>query len=636
MTIDFGMLAAGNLLFSMMVFAIAAAMLLAGSRCTESSPAAKILVVTAINVFAAWASLQLLDPGAQLLIPVLIGLSLTIAAIRSVKRLSFTGAFLMAAETQFYLACLIWGASLIATAAVDPLTRALLLVGVIMASVYITISLIQNLEQLEVVCQRDPPRPVDVPRSMRDETPKVSLHVPVCSEPPELVMATLDALAGLQYEDYEVLVIDNNTGDPALWRPVQKHCEALGQRFRFFHVDRLPGAKAGALNFALRFTAPDAELIGIVDSDYKVSRNYIAALVGYFDDPYLGFVQTPHAYRCWKQYAYLRLCNWEYSLYLTSTLVSRNGRRAAITLGTMGLIRRQLLERIGGWAEWCLTEDSELALRVHAEGYSSIYINGVFGRGLIPETFREYKKQRFRWRYGSIQELRRHFRLYLPRPVGRPSSLSAVQKLSHLMHAVDTLKSVLEFFLLIVGGLMASSMLVQGQSIEIPAYAWAVFVSAGIVACLLKWQVFRRLGWSFIDTLGAHMARAALDHTFATAGLCALMTRSTRWRKTNKFRALPAGFAALGSVAPELLLGGITLLASMAMLAMHGANGMLLLLSMGGLLKAGKYLFAPVMVVFAEQGVRQRTDHSSRRSQRPSPDIGKNEERSAPVLRDGA
>src|SRR5262249_24843763 len=155
---------------------------------------------------------------------------------------------------------------------------------------------------------------------------KVSLHVPVYSEPPDMVIATLNALADLEYHDYEVLVIDNNTSDPSLWPPVQLHCQRLGQRFRFFHVDHLSGAKAAALNFALRHTSPDAELIGVVDSDYQVNRTFITSLAGYFDDPKMGFVQTPHAYRDWERHSYLRTCNWEYSLYLSSTLVSRNER----------------------------------------------------------------------------------------------------------------------------------------------------------------------------------------------------------------------------------------------------------------------------------------------------------------------
>jgi len=49
-------------------------------------------------------------------------------------------------------------------------------------------------------------------------------------------------------------------------------------------------------------------------------------------------------------------------------MVSYNERDAALTVRTMCLIRRTALEEAGGWAEWCVTEDSELALRIHALG----------------------------------------------------------------------------------------------------------------------------------------------------------------------------------------------------------------------------------------------------------------------------
>jgi cellulose synthase/poly-beta-1,6-N-acetylglucosamine synthase-like glycosyltransferase len=57
--------------------------------------------------------------------------------------------------------------------------------------------------------------------------PKVSIHVPICNEPPQMVRDTLNALAELDYPDFEVLVIDNNTTDPGLWEPVAEHCAKL-------------------------------------------------------------------------------------------------------------------------------------------------------------------------------------------------------------------------------------------------------------------------------------------------------------------------------------------------------------------------------------------------------------------------
>lgn len=85
-------------------------------------------------------------------------------------------------------------------------------------------------------------RPFPLRAVSDEELPFVSIHVPAYNEPAELLIETLDALTALDYPGFEVLVIDNNTKDPAVWQPVQAHCERLnehsGERFRFFHVDR--------------------------------------------------------------------------------------------------------------------------------------------------------------------------------------------------------------------------------------------------------------------------------------------------------------------------------------------------------------------------------------------------------------
>ncbi len=91
-----------------------------------------------------------------------------------------------------------------------------------------------------------------------ESSPRVCVHVPCYNEPPLMVCQTLDALAALDYDNFEVIVLDNNTPDPETWKPVEAHCAALGARFRFYHFDAMTGFKAGALNEALELTGPDA------------------------------------------------------------------------------------------------------------------------------------------------------------------------------------------------------------------------------------------------------------------------------------------------------------------------------------------------------------------------------------------
>ena len=78
-----------------------------------------------------------------------------------------------------------------------------------------------------------------------------------------MLKPTLDAVARLDYPNFECVIVINNTPDPALWRPVEEHCRALGERFKFVRETTSQGFKAGALRLALVHTAPDAEIIGV-------------------------------------------------------------------------------------------------------------------------------------------------------------------------------------------------------------------------------------------------------------------------------------------------------------------------------------------------------------------------------------
>ncbi|MBL8198367.1 MAG: glycosyltransferase [Chromatiales bacterium] len=241
--------------------------------------------------------------------------------------------------------------------------------------------------------------------------PKVSVHVPCYNEPAAMVIETLDALAQLDWPDFEVLVIDNNTRDEAVWRPVEAHCATLGARFRFFHVSPLAGFKAGALNFALKNTDPAAQIIAVIDSDYVVRPDWLRDMLPAFADPKLAIAQAPQDYRDTAENAFKASCYAEYAGFFHIGMVTRNERNAIIQHGTMTLVRRTALESVGGWSEWCITEDAELGLRLFEQGWTASYSPRTYGRGLMPDTFNDFRKQRFRWAYGAMQILRRHARV---------------------------------------------------------------------------------------------------------------------------------------------------------------------------------------------------------------------------------
>jgi cellulose synthase/poly-beta-1,6-N-acetylglucosamine synthase-like glycosyltransferase len=244
--------------------------------------------------------------------------------------------------------------------------------------------------------------------------PMVSVHVPAHREPPEMLKATLDALARLNYPNFECVIVINNTPDPALWRPVEDHCRELGERFKFVREEGVAGYKAGALRLALEHTAPDAEIIGVIDADYVVQSDWLKDLVPAFADAEVGMVQAPQDHRDGERSVMHTAMNGEYAGFFDIGMIQRNEANAIIVHGTMCLIRRETLDAVGGWSSDTIVEDTDLGLSVLEHGWHIHYTNRRYGHGLLPDTFEAYKKQRHRWAFGGFQILRKHWHQLLP------------------------------------------------------------------------------------------------------------------------------------------------------------------------------------------------------------------------------
>jgi exo-beta-1,3-glucanase (GH17 family)/cellulose synthase/poly-beta-1,6-N-acetylglucosamine synthase-like glycosyltransferase len=384
-------------------------------------------------------------------------------------------------------------------------------------------------------------------------TRKVSVHLPAYNEPPELLIETLDALARLDYPNFEVLVIDNNTPDEATWRPVEAHCAALGERFRFFHVAPLAGFKAGALNFALAKTAADAEVVAVIDSDYKVEPNWLHDLMPAFDSPRIAIVQAPQDYRDEHDSAFKAMCYAEYRGFFYIGMITRNERNAIIQHGTMTLVRRFVLWAVGGWSEWCITEDAELGLRVFEAGYEAVYLTHSYGRGVMPDTFVDYKRQRFRWAYGAMQILRHHAAALL-RPTH--SALTGGQRYHFIAGWLPWLADGfnLLFNLAAIGWSIA--MILAPQKVDPPLLVFSVLPLSLFMFKLVKLVHLytHRVGMNFRQTAAAAISGLALAHTIGLAVLKGLLTRNEPFFRTPK-RSAPHRFAAaVGAAREETLL----------------------------------------------------------------------------------
>jgi exo-beta-1,3-glucanase (GH17 family)/cellulose synthase/poly-beta-1,6-N-acetylglucosamine synthase-like glycosyltransferase len=368
--------------------------------------------------------------------------------------------------------------------------------------------------------------------------PKVSIHVPAYREPPEMLKATLDALARLDYPSFECLIVINNTPDPAFWRPIEEHCRALGDRFKFVRDDNVAGFKAGALRLALDRTADDAEIIAVIDADYVIRPDWLKDLVPAFSDPKVGMIQAPQDHRDGERTLMHYAMNGEYAGFFDIGMVQRNETNAVIVHGTMCLIRRAALLSAGGWSSDTIVEDSDLGLAVLEQGWQIHYTNRRYGHGLLPDTFDAYKKQRHRWAYGGLQILKKHWRSLLPR-VG---SLTHQQKREFAFGWLNWLGAEALGVLVAILNI-AWVPVVAFAGIAIPDQILTVPILAAFAVTLAHFVALYRLRVAVrpAQMMGAVLAAMAVQWTVARAVGRGLWSESLPFMRTAKGGATRKG-----------------------------------------------------------------------------------------------
>ena len=374
--------------------------------------------------------------------------------------------------------------------------------------------------------------------------PKVSLHLPICNEPAEMVRRTLDSLAKLDYPNVEVLVIDNNTKDPAIWQPVQAYCELLGDRFRFFHLEVCKGFKAGALNFAMTQTAADAQVVGVIDSDYLVEPDWLKSTIPYFDEKQVGFVQAPQDHFDWVGNGFKEMINWEYAGFFHIGMVLRNERDAIIQHGTMTLIRRTAMEGVGNWSTWTICEDAEMGLKLMQSGWKSVYINHPFGRGVTPDSFEGYRGQRFRWAFGAMQILRGRMGWLNP---FKKTGLTFAQKYHFVMGWAPWAADAMNLAFTVAGLAWTVGLLLLPEYFAFPVTLFLVPTLAvfGFKLAYTFSLYAKRVPCTPTQAAGAAIAGLALTYTVGKAFLIGIFKKEKPFLRTPKLEDKPAAIRGL-------------------------------------------------------------------------------------------
>jgi exo-beta-1,3-glucanase (GH17 family)/glycosyltransferase involved in cell wall biosynthesis len=472
---------------------------------------------------------------------------------RSFSRFKLTGRFFFCALIQLACGLITWSATLPFNFYLSWVDWTMLVLLFPAQIAILSILLINGFEFTEVLWRREWVRHASMlTPDPPEKQPFVSIHLACYNEPPEMVIITLDSLAALDYANYEVLVIDNNTKDPAVWKPVQEYCEKLGKHFRFFHLEPWPGYKAGALNFGLKETDPRADVVAVIDADYEVRADWLATLTGHFHDPKVAVVQCPQAHREFEHNTFRRMTAWEYDGFFRIGMHHRNERNAIIQHGTMTMVRRSALEGTGGWSEWTICEDAELGLRLMHAGYDLVYVDELMGKGLTPADFKAYKSQRYRWAFGAMQILKGRWGW-----MTKSGPLSGGQRFHFLTGWFSWFADALHLIFTLMAIFWTAGMVAYPQLFSLPMQLFLIpvigFFFAKAIFGIVLYRA--RVPCSWYDTLMASLASMGLSHAIARGILHGLTREKTSFVVTAKSRRLGgSNFAAFAPVREEGLM----------------------------------------------------------------------------------
>lgn len=269
---------------------------------------------------------------------------------------------------------------------------------------------------------------------MDNEYPFVSIMVPAHNEE-KVIGRTLKSLLKFNYphDKYEIIIINDNSSDESreILEKIKNH--NLHRNIELIHTDKVTGGrgKSNALNIGFRHSK--GEYIVIYDADNTPEPNalpYLVATIVKNSD--YGAVIGKFRTRNRDVNLLTRFINIE---TLSFQWMAQAGRWKLFKLctipGTNFVIRRSIIESIGGWDEKAIAEDTEISFRIYQMGYKIRFLPQAVTWEQEPQTLKVWFKQRTRWAKGNIYVLIKNLNYLLdPSPNIKPIKMDMIYFLS--------------------------------------------------------------------------------------------------------------------------------------------------------------------------------------------------------------
>jgi cellulose synthase (UDP-forming) len=377
--------------------------------------------------------------------------------------------------------------------------------------------------------------------------PHVDVYIPTYNEDASITRPTVIAATQMNYpkEKLHVYILDDggtqqklNDKDPEKAQAAAERADelkALAQRFGAGYITREKNqsAKAGNINNALQHTK--GELLLILDCDHIPTRDFLQNTVGFFlADPKLFVVQTPHNFispdPLEKNLDTFSSSPAENELFYDVMQPGLDTWGTSFFCGSAAVLRREVIDQLGGVAGQTITEDAETTLDALSLGYSSAYLNRAMVSGLQPETYSGFVIQRVRWAQGMLQ-------IFILKNPWKQPKLSFIQRMLYTNFAFYWGFASARMIMLLAppAFLVFSINLCDATARDLVSYA-----GPALIASLISTQYFYgRVRWPFMSQL-----YEVIQSIYVTMGLIevARNPRSPSFKVTPKGEVLSKKF----------------------------------------------------------------------------------------------
>ncbi|KRE93108.1 glycosyl transferase family 2 [Paenibacillus sp. Soil766] len=235
--------------------------------------------------------------------------------------------------------------------------------------------------------------------------PFVTIMVPAHNEG-KVITKTVESLLALSYphDRYEIIVINDNSSDNSSVLLANLQSKYPERNLIILNTDNVIGGKGKSNALNLGFKQSKGELIAIYDADNTPEKTALTYLVSEIThDATLGAVIGKFRTRNRDASLLTRFINVE---TLSFQWMAQAGRWKLFKLctipGTNFIVRRSIIEHMGGWDVKAIAEDTEISFRIYLMGYKIKFQPKSVTWEQEPQTVKVWFKQRTRWAKGNI------------------------------------------------------------------------------------------------------------------------------------------------------------------------------------------------------------------------------------------